>query len=66
MRCSECAREAVVRVTTSGQATFACEPHRLAIVRRIADVVDRIGRGNANLQATLVMALDNITFEDLP
>ena len=65
MKCSDCGRPAVVRVTVNGNASVVCEEHRVAIVKRIAQVAERFGK-HPNLAKITVMALDNIEFEDLP
>jgi hypothetical protein len=67
MKCARCDSEAVVRVRSHKTEPFepVCESHRLGIVNRIAQAADKLGRGNENLRAILVLAIDKIEFEDL-
>lgn len=66
MKCSECSEDAVIGVRTNNILSAVCEHHRVAIVRRIEQATNRLGRsGNPNLQSILIKAIDNISFEDL-
>jgi len=65
MKCRDCGADAVVRVHVNGESSVVCEEHRIAIVRRIDQVVKRFGHV-PNLREITVMSLGNITFEDLP
>lgn len=65
MKCSECSKTATRRVTSSGQASFVCDDHHTAIVRRIEQVCLKLGRGGPNATAIAAKMLDFITVEDL-
>jgi len=66
MKCSECSSDAVVNVCVNGMVSAVCETHRIAIVKRIEQVVARLGRSGQNVQHILMIALGEISFEDLP
>jgi hypothetical protein len=65
MKCSDCDKDAVVRVRVNGNTSVVCEDHRVAIVRRIEHVARKCWDGNKNLRAVLALAIQGIEFEDL-
>jgi len=65
MNCFECPEKAVARVTVNGKADFVCGAHKIAIVKRMEQVVARMGHV-PNLREIALRMLDNIQIEDLP
>ena len=65
MDCSECKKTAVARVTTNGETSYVCTDHRVALAKRIEQMVTRFGHV-PNLREIAMMACDNIVIEDLP
>jgi hypothetical protein len=56
----------VVNVRVNGKVSAVCETHRIAIVKRIEQVVARLGRSGQNVQHILMIAVGEVSFEDLP
>jgi hypothetical protein len=65
MNCSECSKKAVARVTVNGRADLVCKEHKLAIVKRMEDIIQKFGHV-PNLREIALGMLDNIQIEDLP
>jgi hypothetical protein len=66
VNCEDCKKtEATKRVHVNGGSSVVCDDCHAAIVRRIEHVANRFGRGSPNLQAITLMAIENITVEDL-
>jgi hypothetical protein len=66
MKCSECSKEAVSLVTVNDKTDPVCQDHKVAIVKRMEQVVQRFSQGGPNLQKITLMAIGEIKFEDLP
>jgi hypothetical protein len=65
VNCFECSNKAVARITVNGKTGYVCKDCKLAIVRRMEQVVARMGHV-PNLREIALKALDNIQIEDLP
>jgi hypothetical protein len=66
-KCHDCGQPAFVRVRTSKDRPFesVCENCRIAIVRRIEQVVRTLGQAGPYASAVVIKSLEMIEFEDL-
>ena len=65
MKCSDCGKPAMARVTVNGQVTLVCGACHAAIVQRIEQIARRFGHV-PRLQDIAVMAIESVAVEDLP